>query len=325
MENKKILIYAEIADGKLQSSAYELMAKARTVFPEDAQIAYVTCGDNIAETVFALSQNGADAVYACESHKLKLFNIDYHSTVISEAIRAFDPDVLLIPASAYGEELAPSLALQFDTAGAAHCVDILLSDDGRFVTHVPAFGGRIIGEILIPGTRPQIASIKPGLFSADTQPARKCDLININSTKIDAVNSKIRAIKIEQNPPAGIPIEESDLLVVGGFGIGSQENWDKLEELADKLGGTTACTRPVLDEGWVKDDNKMIGTSGKSVRPKVYLGFGVSGSTHHMCGMQDSDVIIAVNKDEDAPIFDASDYCAVSNLDVVDALLKKLG
>lgn len=327
MANNKIMVYAELDNGKVQSSALELMTKARSLFTgDDVKIVYVTCGDDTKAAVEELSKAGADAVYVCDSPKLKVFNVDYFSAAVGEAIKQFDPDIVLMPASSYGEELSPTVALQFKTAGAAHCVDLVVAEDGTFVTHVPAFGGKVIGEIMIPNTRPQIASIKPGLFSAEEQAARDCEVVTIDAAVVDAVNSKIKAVQVVEKEPEGIPVEKADLVVAGGFGVGSQENWDKLEQLAEKLGGTTGCTRPVVDEGWVPDESKMIGTSGKGIRPKVYLGFGISGAAHHLCGMKDSGLIITVNTDKEAPVFGASDFCAVSDdMKIVDALLAKLG
>lgn len=326
MENKNIMVYAELDNGKVQSSALELMSKARSLFTgDDVKIVYVTVGNDTKAAVEELSKAGADAVYFCENEKLKIFNVDYFSAAVGEAIKMFDPDIVLMPASTYGEELSPTVALQFKTAGAAHCVDLVLRETGEFVTHVPAFGGKVIGEILIPNTRPQIASIKPGLFTADKLEAKDCEVIAIDPAVVDNKQSKIKAIEVVEKEPEGIPVEKADLIVCGGFGVQSQDNWDKLEELAAKLGGTTGCTRPVVDEGWVPDDSKMIGTSGKGVRPKVYIGFGISGAAHHLCGMKDSGLIISVNTSKEAPIFGASDYAVVSdNMPIVDALLEKL-
>lgn len=321
MANKNIMIYAEINNGKVQSSAYELMSKAHELFPgDDVKLVYVTCGNDTKAAVEELSKQGADAVYVCESDKLEIFNVDYFSAAVGEAIKQFDPDVVLMPASTYGEELSPTLALQFKTAGAAHCVDLVINENGDFITHVPAFGGKVIGEILIPNTKPQIASIKPGLFAREELAARKCEVINIDASVVENKESKIKAVEIVEKEPEGLPIEEADLIVCGGYGLGDKENWEKLEVLAKKLGGTTACTRPVVDEGWGVPESKMIGTSGKGVRPKVYLGVGISGASHHLCGMKDSGLIISINKDKDAPMFAASDYCVVGDLRVVDAL-----
>lgn len=326
MENKKILIYGELKNNIVESSASELITKARELFPaQDMEMAFVTCGSRIEEAVSELSKINADKVYCLESSKLSVFHIDYYSAVIKAAIDDFQPDIVLIPASVYGEELAPTLSLQCKSAGAAHCVDLRVDEDGNFITMVPAFGGKVIGEILIPSTKPQIASVKPGIFTAKEQPARECQIIELGQEVIDSVSTKILPLGIHQQEPKGIPVEAADVVVCGGFGVGSQENWNKLEELAAKLKGTTGCTRPVLDEGWVTDEGKMIGTSGKGVRPKVYLGFGISGASHHLCGIMDSGLIINVNQYAQAPSFASSDLCVVAdNMDVVDALLEKL-
>lgn len=326
MNNKNIMIVAELDNGKVDKSALELMTKARDLFPaEDVRVAYVTTGENISSAVDKLKTMGADVVYAADDDRLEQFNIDYVSAAVLDAVRQFEPDIMLVPATTYGEELAPTLALKLKTAGAAHCVDLKVRENGEFVTMVPAFGGKVIGEILIPNTRPQIASVKPGMFEAKEQKARNCEVVMIDPAIVQNCKSRIRAIGQVEKEPEGIPVEKAEVIVCGGYGVGSQENWNKLEELAKKLGGTTGCTRPVVDEGWVPDASKMIGTSGKGTRPKFYIGFGISGAAHHVCGMQDSGCIVTVNTDKEAPMVTASDYVAVAdNMDVVNALLSKI-
>lgn len=326
MDNKKILIYAELEQNEVQPSALELMTKARDLFDaEDEQIAYVTCGSDVKGAVKELSKMGADKVYYAQSEKLSIFNVDYYSAVIKAVIDEFHPDIVLIPASTYGEELSPTISVQCMTAGAAHCVDLKVAEDGQFVTMVPAFGGKVIGEIMIPKTRPQIASIKPGIFGAKEQPERECEIKELDHSVVDGVDSKIKVRNVHREEPKGIPVENAEIVVCGGDGMGSKENYDRLAVLAEKLGGAVGCTRPVLDEGWEKDEGKLIGTSGKGIRPKIYIGFGISGSSHHLCGMTDSGKVISVNISTTAPIFDSSDYYVVKDGPaVVEALISKL-
>ena len=314
MSNRRILIYAELKGGQMQPSSLELLSKAREVFPEkEVKVAFVAAGDGITDAVEALSKAGADAVYSMESEKLRIFNLDYAAAAVLEAVGKFDPDILLIAASTFGEELAPTLGVKLKTGVAAHCVDLKEAEDGTFVQLVPAFGGKVIGEILIPRTRPQIASVKPGMFDIVKQEQRNCSIEQLDHEALDKCPSKIQALRVVERKPEGMPLERAELVVCGGFGTGSQENWDNLEKLAELLGGAAGSTRPVIDEGWVPNEQRMIGTSGKTVRPKVYLGAGVSGATHHVCGMKDSGVVININRDENAEIFHVSDYKAVAD------------
>ena len=182
-----------------------------------------------------------------------------------------------------------------------------------------------MGEIFTPKTRPQIASIKPGMFSITAQEPRKCRIEMVDGSDVDKMNSKITVKRVERQEFEGVPVERAQVIVCGGFGIDSLENWKNIEKLAGLLGGAAGCTRPAVDQGWVSGEQQMIGTSGKTVRPKVYIGAGISGATHHVCGMKDSNVIISINRDEDAEIFGVSDYKIVAyGVAVIEALCERI-
>ncbi|HWQ77189.1 MAG TPA: electron transfer flavoprotein subunit alpha/FixB family protein [Anaerovoracaceae bacterium] len=314
MKNKKILIYAELKNSRVQNSSLELLTKARQIFREDGtEIAFTVAGDDVGEAVKELSASGADAVYVIESGLLKIFNIDYYSAALMNAVKEFAPDVLLISATTFGEELAPTLGVKLKTGAAAHCVDLKVNEEGNFIQMVPAFGGKVIGEIMITKAKPQIASVKPGMFSAEKQEARDCRVVWMDGGAVETCPSKIRAIKVSEREPDSLPLENAEVVICGGVGVGSKENWDDVITLARLLGGAAGNTRPAVDEGWVDDEQNMIGTSGKTLRPKVYVGVGVSGATHHVCGMKDSGVVISVNSDLNAEIFKVSDYKAVAD------------
>jgi len=314
MKNKKILIYAELKNKRVRSSGYELLTKARQIFREKGtEIAFVIAGDDVVEAANELCASGADAVYVMESDLLRLFNIDYYTAAVLEAVKEFNPDVLLIAATTFGEELAPTLGVRLKTGVAAHCVDLKVDEEGNFVQMVPAFGGKVIGEIMIPKGKPQIASVKPGMFRAEKQEPRDCRIIRLDRGAVEGLHSKIRAIKVVESAPESLPLENADVIICGGAGVGSSENWDDVVTLAKLLGGAVGNTRPAVDAGWISDEQSMIGTSGKTVRPKVYVGVGVSGATHHICGMKDSGVVISVNNDPNAEIFKVSDYKAVAD------------
>jgi electron transfer flavoprotein alpha subunit len=215
---------------------------------------------------------------------------------------------------------------------AAHCVDLQLDGEKKLKALVPSFGGKVIGEILCPDKIPQMASVKPGIFvKKDPVPVTKANKVNVNLEPYgrlldDKALSPVAAVR---RPPSGLPLNEAQVVVCGGFGVGSQDSWNRLEELAGLLGGATAATRPAVDEGWAGEDT-MVGTSGQSIRPKVYIGFGISGATHHICGMNESGVIICVDRDEEAPIFQVSDFRVVGDSNVIlpailDAVKAKLG
>lgn len=323
MEIGKVLIFAEMHGGKVLKAAYELLTKARSVFScGNVKIGFAVFGDDIRNAIQELSSSGADFVFGMESSKLALFNVDYFSLAMMEAVKAWDPDVLMIPATSSGEELAPTLGVRLHTGVAAHCVDFELREDGSFVQMVPAFGGKVIGEILIPDRKPQIATVKPGIFQAEPQSPGRCDAIMLDNSHVEDFSSKIKALRILEKEMSGQPLEKAPVVVCGGYGLGSKEIWEKIELLASRLGGAAGCTRPVVDEGWSADEDSMIGTSGKTIRPKVYIGFGVSGAAHHVCGMKDAGIVISVNNDEQSDMFQVSDYKVVGDLKgILDELL----
>lgn len=238
-------------------------------------------------------------------------------------IRRIDPDIVIVPATALGEEVAPALGIRFGTGVAAHCSDILVNGEGRVAYMVPAFGGKVIGEIFIPDTRPAIATVKPGVFPADERGAGGYSDVICRCGQGTGDVELLETVKYEMQKN---PIEKADIIFCGGFGIGSAENWEKLEKLAEITGGAAGCTRPVVDMGWGPDEQSMIGTSGKTVRPKLYVGFGISGAAHHLCGISDSGIIVNVNSDGNADCFAASDYTGEADASkVIDCLLEKLG
>lgn len=209
-----------------------------------------------------------------------------------------------------------------ETLGEINKVPLEL-EAGLLIADVPAFGGKIIGEI--PKSRPQMASVKPGIFIMKERRKGKAVIEMIHLEVLSETDKRLTPLGTHVMKSAEKPIEEADLVIAGGYGLGSPENWDKLKELATLLGGSTAATRPCIDEGWAENEQIMIGTSGKSIKPKVYIGVGISGATHHLCGMKDSSLVISVNRDENASIFGASDFYSVSDVnEIIPALINSV-
>ncbi len=279
---------------------------------------------------------GTDAVQyvvlkAHRTHNLVL-------TMMEETIREEAPELVLLGATALGEEIAPALGVRLGTGVAAHCVDIKVNEDGRLTFMIPAIGGRAVGEIFIPDAgagRPAVATVKPGIFPqpedvafADKIPG--CRIIDVDAMKEDRsidpgekVQGGFRMTQIVPRERSAGSIIGADIILCGGYGLGSEGVWKKLEMLAQRLGGAAACTRAALDAEWGCSEDSMIGTSGKAVRPKVYIGFGISGAAHHLCGITGADTIISINNDKDADVFAASDYKGVFDAEqILDALLE---
>lgn len=324
MSIKKVLVYAEITNKKVNPVYFELISKAKKIFADnEVSYACVIAGSSIGDMTEEVKCSGVDTIYAIDDNRLEIYNPEYYCAALEEAIKQFDPDLFLIGATLAGEEIAPTLGLRFKTGVAAHCMDLILKEDGSLAQMVPAFGGKVIGEIFIPNTRPQIASVKPGIFVEEKIEKKECEIIKIDKKCLDDVVSRIKAISINKKESTKMPIEKAPVIICGGYGTGSKENWERLEKLASLLSGATGCTRPVIDTGWVEDESTMIGTSGKSVRPKLYIGVGISGATHHVCGMKDAEVIISINNDADAEIFNVSDYAVIGDgSKIIDKLIE---
>lgn len=325
---RKIWVFAEQSCCSLDSVVPELLNKAKELAASltgETEIGAVLLGNNVRGLCGSLAGHGADKIYLAEAEELELYNPMLYATVITRLVKQEDPEIFLFGATAAGSELGPTVAARLRTGVAAHCVDMRINENGQLVAYVPSFGGKILGEILCPDTRPQMASVKPGIFVQGEVEKRESDIISVDVSGLRTDTLTLRAVKLDRREVEGVPLECAEIVFCGGYGLGSKENWNKLEKLAALTGGAAACTRPVVDEGWAPGEHVMVGTSGKSIRPKAYVGFGISGATHHVCGMKDSGLVISVNKDEKAAIFEVSDIGIAEDLTaILDNLLLRL-
>lgn len=322
---KKIWVYVEEYEGTINKVAYELISKARELaeaYSEPVEIGAVLLSVEGTASIENLKNHGVTDIYMGKDARLREYCHTTYAPILSDLIKREEPDIFLVGATQVGSELAPTVAALLKTGVAAHCVDLRVNEKGMMVADVPAFGGKIIGEILIPNKKPQMASVKPGIFTIkDYGCLQETRIHNIDLRALEKVDLRLvpRGTFVKMHSTK--PLEDAEIVLAGGYGLGSQENWKRLQELARLLGGAVGSTRPCLDEGWADNEETMIGTSGKSIRPKVYLGFGISGATHHVCGMKDAELVISVNKDPKAGIFAVSDYCAVADVDEILPIL----
>ena len=272
-----------------------------------------------------VEESGADIVYFVDDENLLNYNCESYTAVIESIINEYKPSVFLFGATTMGSELAPSVAARVKTGLAAHCVDITTNKDGALAFIVPVFGGKMECEILIPNHSPQMATVRPGIFDSKTLLKAR----NVQTIRLECPALPDPRISFVSFTPAKDDVtqslEEADLIIGCGRGVGTDVNFRNIERLAKKLNAAIAFTRPAVDMGWTPDERAMVGASGKSIRPKVYLGFGISGAAHHLCGIGKSGTIISVNKDEKAKMFDMSDYkITADSAAIVNALLKAL-
>ncbi len=323
---KGIWVFAEQRDGKLVDAGLELLGGARKLAEKFSQeVAAVVLGQNVAALATELAAYGADKVYVADSPVLKTYRNDAYALVLASLINQYKPSIFLIGGTALGMDLAPRVAAKVGTGLSAHAVDVDVDKDGCLLAHIPAFGGSVMASIACPRHRPQMATIPAGFMK---KPEKKVGAkAQIEKVKVEVTEAQVRTkvLEVFREEPKARPLTEAEVIVAGGFGIGNKENWKMVEELAATLGGSVGATRPACDEGWAKLEEQMIGQSGKTVRPKLYIGMGISGVIHHLIGIKDSKVIVSINPDPKAPIIQASDYAITEDYrKVVPALIEEL-
>ena len=310
-----VWVIGEINGEKLVEVTLELLGKARELAARGGGsfTSAVLLGNETGPLAEELIEYGADQVILVEDPRLGLYQNDTFARVLERLVKKHGPEIVLFGATHCGSELSATLAARLKTGLSAHCIDLKINDRKEFVQVVPAFGGKVYSDILCPEARPQMAGVKPGIFpKTERDAARTGAVLKENAAVLDSYQSPLRALRVVQKQPRELPLEKAETIVAGGWGAGP-DAWPILDQIAVELGGAVGCTRPALDEGWTKGEHTMIGTSGKSVRPRVYMGFGVSGSAHHIVGMKDSGVIININNDPEAPVFEVSDYKVVAD------------
>lgn len=325
--SKEIWIFAETADGAAAPSFYEILSEASAIYAgtgvDPVFTALVLGSDKKAAE--ALCSSGVDRVIFVGSDRLGAYNPTLFTAAASEAVKAFNPDVLLAAASSIGSELAPGVAARLHTGLAAHCTQLKVDEQGELHMIAPAFGGSLMGEYIIPDAKPVMASIKPGVFEKRSLPAKNAVIEEFSVPWLETLETGIELVEIKQSEASETPVDKADYLVCAGFGCAMSGNLEKAKELARRIGATMCYTRPLADLGYYPNETGMVGTSGKTVKPKVYIGFGVSGAGQHLCGMKDSGIIINVNSDPDAHSFEISNYKVVADCGaVLDGLLSNM-
>jgi electron transfer flavoprotein alpha subunit len=290
----------------------ELLGKARELAEKtQTKVTAVLLGHGVRPLAQELITYGADAVLLAEDPKLESYGLLPYALVMEGLIKTHRPDILLMGATAMGVELAPRVAAKVNTGLSAHCIDLQLDQEGRLLQVVPGWGGGVIATIVCPDHRPQMATVMPGAMKALPPTDKEGEIID-TTVQLPDRDLGPRLIEMVREEPEELPLEKADVVVAGGWGIGSQENWKMIDELASVLCGAVGATRPPVDEGWA-EEGQMIGQSGKTVRPTLYIGAGISGVMHHVVGMDQSKHIICINSDPNAEIFQVSDVIVVED------------
>ncbi|MCD8369317.1 MAG: electron transfer flavoprotein subunit alpha/FixB family protein [Clostridiales bacterium] len=336
-EYKGVYIYAQQVDNKLSNIAFELLGKARELAADlNTEVAAVLIGSDVKGLADELAAYGADKVIIVDDPELKDYRTEPYAHALTSVIKEFKPEILLVGATAIGRDLGPRVSARVHTGLTADCTKLdigdfpLVATPGKEQKHNqllmtrPAFGGNTIATIACPDHRPQMATVRPGVM----QPIAKiagavANVIEFNPG-FEPNNKYVEILDIVKAVGETVDIQDAKILVSGGRGLGSPENFQILEDLADAIGGTVSCSRAVVDAGW-KPKELQVGQTGKTVRPNVYFAIGISGAIQHVAGMEESELIIAINKDETAPIFDVADMGIVGDLNkIVPELTKQI-
>lgn len=310
-------------DGKKPVTVtFELLGEAsKLANKRNTYVGAVLLGNNVSFMVDELSSYGADKIFLCESPILEHYRTEPYSEVIVEMVKQFKPEIILSGATTQGRDLAGSVATKLETGLTADCTGLeICPETGNLLQTRPAFGGNIMATILCPNTRPQMSTVRPKVFAIPPKTDKKAEAINFS---FDFSKLNIRTEVLEYLPfEEKISLADAEIIVSGGRGLGKPENFEIIKELADTLGAALGASRAAVDAGWISYEHQ-VGQTGKTVRPKIYIACGISGSVQHMAGMKHSDIIIAINKDPDAPIFKIANYGILGDLNIIVPLLTK--
>ncbi|MFT8349312.1 electron transfer flavoprotein subunit alpha/FixB family protein [Clostridium saccharoperbutylacetonicum] len=311
---KGVWVFAEQREGQLQKVSLELLGEGRRIADElGVKLTALLLGNNIEALSKALAEHGADEVLVADDKNLEHYTTEGYTKVICDLATERKPGILFVGATFIGRDLGPRIAARLSTGLTADCTSLDVDvTNGDLLATRPAFGGNLMATIACPDHRPQMATVRPGVFAKITTDPAKC---NIEKVTVKLADSDIRTKVLEtiKSKKDIVDIAEADFIVAGGRGVGNKENFTLLKELADALGGTVGGSRAAVEKGWI-DGAYQVGQTGKTVKPQIYIACGISGAIQHVAGMQDSDLIIAVNKDDSAPIMKIADYAIVGDL-----------
>ncbi|MHA2129134.1 MAG: electron transfer flavoprotein subunit alpha/FixB family protein [Promethearchaeota archaeon] len=310
---KDIWIFVEFKKDSIRGISFELLGKAKELANKlNENVCVILIGNNISKFIEDFSSHAVDKIYLCENSVLGEYLTETYSSVLVDLIQKYMPNIILFPATKIGKDLAPRVAATLETGLTADCIDLDIQNGDLMQTRT-VYGGNYLVDIICPKTKPQMATVRPNVLErSETTDKNQPEIIE----KIEMTVSDVK------------PIDEADIIVSGGRGIGSKENFEIINSLADVLNAAVGASRAAVEAGWVTK-SCQVGQSGTIVCPNIYIACGISGTTQHLVGMKSSKKIIAINKDPNAPIFEVCDYGIVGDFKVIvplftEALKKRL-
>ena len=336
-EYKGVFVFAQQVDNEISGIAFELIGKGKDLAKDlNTEVTAVLIGSGVKGLADELAAYGADRVIVVDDPELKVYRTEPYTHALASVINKYKPEIMLIGATAIGRDLGPRVSARVATGLTADCTQLDIGDfplvarEGQEQKHNqllmtrPAFGGNTIATIACPDNRPQMATVRPGVMQKIDRIEGAKAVVEEYNPGFTPDNKYVEILDVVKSITDTVDIMDAKILVSGGRGMGCPENFEMLKELADVLGGEVSCSRAVVDAGWEPKD-LQVGQTGKTVRPQVYFAIGISGAIQHVAGMEESDLIIAINKDETAPIFEVADYGIVGDaLKIVPKLTEVL-
>ena len=302
-------------DGSAQNVGLELLNPGRMLADKQGgALVAVVIGNNVDESVKAASNHGADKVIVVDGPEYQRYTTDAYATALVTLVEKYGPTSMMIGATPHGRDLGPRVSCRLQTGLTADCTALDIDEEsGNVAWTRPAFGGNLMATILCPDHRPQIGTVRPGVFKKSDAVEAKAEVIK-EDIHVDAKDIRTQVLElIKEADGENVDLEGAEIIVSGGRGVGGPEGFEPVKALADVLGGVVGASRAAVDAGWIAHAHQ-VGQTGKTVGPKLYIACGISGAIQHVAGMSGSDCIVAINKDPEAPIFDIADYGVVGNL-----------
>lgn len=321
----EVWVFAEQQEGKLKGVAYELISEGRNLADAlGTQLGAVCFGHNVGG-IEELIASGADKVYSVDDPALLDQEEDLYTGELVKLIEQYRPQILLAGATSLGSSFIPRVAARLETGLASKCTGLEIDPDSKLLLQTrPAYGGNILATITCSDKRPQIATVRPHVFKKGAlDQSRKGEIIKVDFDK-ESITSRTKLLQLDKDQTGMVKLEEADIIVCGGRGLGEAENFRIIAELAETLGAALGSSRPPVDDGWIPYSHQ-VGQTGKTVSPKLYIACGISGAPQHLTGMQTSEVIVAINEDPNAPIFEVATYGIVGDIfKIIPMLTEKL-
>lgn len=314
-EYKGVYVFAQQVDGKITGVSYELIGKGKDLAADlGTEVTAVLIGSNVSGLADKLAAYGADKVIVVDQPEFEVYKTEEYTQAMYDVIQTYKPDIVLYGATAIGRDLAPRVSSRVHTGLTADCTKLEIDGESKLLRMTrPAFGGNIMATILCPNHRPQQATVRPGVMQKiEPDYTKKANVIN-HKVEIVPNECMVEILEVIKKVSDKVDIQDAKILISGGRGMGGPENFKILYDLAEVIGGEVSSSRACVDAGWTEKD-MQVGQTGKTVRPKLYMACGISGAIQHLAGMEESEVIVAINKDEYAPIFDVADFGIVGDL-----------